>query len=377
MAGITVASLKQFDRDFDTGREDRAAEVRGDFLKAFPKSRIPNLAVDDYVIGHQTPTFCAYVEAKTHDWANIKGATAEKFGIYYGKTSEDETKKYRFTKRFGSDKRGAFEAVRIALASLINLGAARKLDFDAIDSNPLSQMFKAKILSLYFPDKFLNVCSGESLFALAKRLRLEHSDSPSQLQHLLLKEKLDRPLTRSWSNPKFTSFLFESFLNTPRDGAAVNAPSRNHRRVEDWDEIQANKDRFGKLAEEFAIEWERSRLRGAEMAKMVEKIEDMRDRPGFGFDYLSYSSPRQRRYIEVKSVAKRGGDHRFFLSANELVVSKSAERCAHYFFYLVEFDGKGRPCDLRAVRAKDVYNVCQMIPASYEVRVGLTKLRKR
>jgi len=43
---------------------------------------------------------------------------------------------------------------------LLDLGqkcAENTPDFSALDENPLSQMFKAKILSLYFPERFLNV----------------------------------------------------------------------------------------------------------------------------------------------------------------------------------------------------------------------------
>ena len=38
---------------------------------------------------------------------------------------------------------------------------------EAFDANRLSQMFNAKILSLYFPNRFLAVCSKEALEVLA------------------------------------------------------------------------------------------------------------------------------------------------------------------------------------------------------------------
>jgi hypothetical protein len=58
--------------------------------------------------------------------------------------------------------------VKAALLDLVALGATDHPDFAAIGANPLSQMFKAKILSLYFPERFLAVCSSEHLEMLGE-----------------------------------------------------------------------------------------------------------------------------------------------------------------------------------------------------------------
>lgn len=100
--------------------------------------------MDDYVIGKGTDSFCAYVEPKTKAWANIEGATASKFGIYFGRTKSDPKKQYRFTRKFGDTRSEAFMEVKKALLDLIEAGKAK--DFSSIDNNLLSPMFKAKIL---------------------------------------------------------------------------------------------------------------------------------------------------------------------------------------------------------------------------------------
>ncbi len=167
---LNAAQLRDFESAYDVTHEDIAAQARGEFLNAFPITSLSHLELDNYVIGHQRPTFCAHVEAKTRPWANIQGATSEKFGIYFGKTKTDPEKKYRFTRRFGDTRDDAFRSVKTALLQLIQLGQAAQLDFSEIDKSPLSQMFKAKILSLYFPDKFLNVCSANHLGNMFKTL---------------------------------------------------------------------------------------------------------------------------------------------------------------------------------------------------------------
>ena len=57
------------------------------------------MTIDDYVIGRGESSFCKQVEQTTKLWAGIQGATSEKFGVYFGKTKQDPTKKYRATKK--------------------------------------------------------------------------------------------------------------------------------------------------------------------------------------------------------------------------------------------------------------------------------------
>ncbi len=85
-------------------------------------------------------------------------------------------------------------------------------DFEKIDNNPLSQMFKAKILSLYFPEIYLNVCSAEHLEKIASELQLPDGAFISEYQHLFYEEKLKSNVTKNWSNPKFMSFLYVKFI---------------------------------------------------------------------------------------------------------------------------------------------------------------------
>src|SRR5262245_26991515 len=101
------AQLKEFDRDFDTSYEDRAGQTRGAFLEAFPLERLKDMTVDEYVIGRRQPTFCDHLEQRTRPWANILGATAFKFGIYYGHTKSDPRQQYRFVKRAGKTPKEA------------------------------------------------------------------------------------------------------------------------------------------------------------------------------------------------------------------------------------------------------------------------------
>jgi Domain of unknown function (DUF3883) len=100
----------------------------------------------------------------------------------------------------------------------------------------------------------------------------------------------------------------------------------------------------------------------------IKDIEDRRDRPGYGHDFLSFSTNSDHRYIEVKCVAKVNDGYRFFLSDNEHQTSLSKEHEDGYYFYLVYFGSNGEPVELEAVAAKHLYPRVEMLPSSYEVR---------
>lgn len=368
---ISAGVLNAFDRTYDTTHEDIAAQVRGEFLQAFPLKSLGEIKLEDYVIGRQQPTFCTHVEVKTRPWANIQGATSEKFGIYFGKTKTDPNKIYRFTRRFGKTQDEAFHSVKAALLSLVRLGEASDPDFAEIDANPLSQMFKAKILSLYFLDSFFNVCSADHLEMLGVELGYGEGRPASEYQHLLLEVKRSNATTRTWSNPKFMAFLYDTYMRGERKPTStVQKPRKKAHRTVNFEDIQGQRDAIGKAAEAFALEWEKQRLEGLNLGHLVSKIEDRHDRPGFGYDFLSHTSQKQRRFIEVKSVGKLpGGEgHRFFLSDNEHRVSQSADHRGAYFFYLVFFNGNGLPVDLKPIHADELYRLSEMSPASYVVR---------
>jgi hypothetical protein len=200
---MQMKDLEKFESEYDTSREGTALQTRGHFIRSFPLQSLGEMTIDEYVIGHGEPSFCYLVESGTKSWANIQGATSFKFGIYFGRTKSDPTRKYRFTAKFGTSKEDAFSSVKAALLDLVALGAEDSPDFKGIDANPLSQLFKAKILSLYYPQRFLSMCSSEHLRMMAEFLDYPKDLAFSQYQSLLLETKQENSTTRKWSGPKF------------------------------------------------------------------------------------------------------------------------------------------------------------------------------
>lgn len=374
-SSLDDVSLAKFSAEYDASHEATALRTRGVFIKEYPLASLGKLTLEKYVIGHHDPTsFCYLVEAGSKAWANIQGATSRKFGVYFGRTRSDPTRKYRFAERFGTNDREAFAAIKEALFTLVALGAEEHLNFKAIDANPLSQMFKAKILSLYYPDRFLAVCSSEHLEMLGGILGFDGDLPSSQYQKLLLQAKRDNPVARNWSAPKFMAYLYKVYI---RADLSVESPvekphTKHHRRV-DFEEMQNQRREIGRAAEEYALDWEKERLTGAGLEHLIEKIDDRRERPGYGHDFLSFNAANEPRYIEVKCVAKLNDGYRFFLSENEHETSLTKEHREGYYFYLVFFGTGGKPSEVLAVLAQQFYSHADLAPSSYEARFRRTK----
>jgi hypothetical protein len=156
----------------------------------------------------------------------------------------------------------------------------------------------------------------------------------------------------------------------------IEKPRTKRRRRVDFEELQNERAEIGRIAEEFALEWEKTRLRGADLKHLVSQIEDRRSIPSYGHDFRSFTSIDEERFIEVKCVARIADGHRFFLSENELETSRSKEHRANYYFYLVYFDGKRNPVELEPMLAERLYTNADMVPLSYEVRFDRRKFSK-
>ena len=374
------AEARDYDRGYEADWEDEAHAQRGEFLRRFPLADLSSLTLGKYAIGQNGhETFCYWVEPGTRKWAKIVGATADKFGVYYGKTKSDRTERFRYTKKFSSgmpaqgEERAAFRKVRGALTDLLAAGDA--LDFLAIDLNPLSQMLKAKILSLYFPDKYLPICSADNLRDLAPEFGLDDA-SPSEIQHRVLTAKASSPGVRTWSTLKYMAFCYEQILrNRPalrtHSSTEAKAKRSGKDRKVDYEKLMALWRELGKKSEAFALAQEQARLISMDQAGLARQIKDRTSHPGYGFDFESFSGSGHPRYIEVKTFTAIDAENsRFFLSQNEYRVATDPKMRDHYYFYLVVYGADHEPADCQMRSAKHVLEQAEMEAQSYLVRLG-------
>jgi hypothetical protein len=317
--------IRAFERLYDGAWEQwevQAHRQREEFVRQYPSKRLSTLRMDDYVIGlvpHRG--YCYWAESKTKKWASIQGGTAQKFGIYFGKWGKQSKRRYRFKPSYGDASTPPAQVFRRVKGYLLDLIAqGRRRDFRALDENPLPQVFKAKLLSLYYPKQYINICSERALKHYADVLGVE-SKSCAETQHRLLAHRTAVP--RDWSSWKFTRFLFHTF---PFRGATEAAePQRCVKRGKpssrepDFEALQRELRKIGRASEKYALAFEKDRLRGIGLPWRVQDVGRM---PAYGYDLESSVNGRLERRIEVKTARSKAAEgFRFFVTAHELATS--------------------------------------------------------
>lgn len=384
-------------------------KVRDSFVRYYTPKRINEMPLDHYAIGNYLPkrgyNFCYTLERNLDGLGRIIGATSIKFGIYYGKVRSDQTDKYRFSKKFGTTKDAAYEQVKKSIIELITAG--KKEDIKTIINNRFSPMFKGKILSTYFPDKYLNIFSDEHLEYFLMKLNLDTeeliwSDAVVKRDALVEFKNNDSEM-KNWSLDIFSSFLYETFgrparenetsdkrkgvLNDYRtpDFPTIIKPEWIEMNIEEPNSVppkaktkpKSNPDyekearklkKYGDRGEKIVLDMELDKLsKKPNLAKKVKKAKY----DYLGYDIKSYEENGTPIYIEVKATTSKVGSANFYLSANEL---EKAKELPNYKIYMV-FDILSTKPKVWVIPNpfKPKNNKVSMIATSYKVTINASK----
>jgi hypothetical protein len=403
---MKITELRDYQIEFEKIRTDYNSgfkeinALRKKFTSDYPINRITNLTKDEYVIGKGESTFCNRIENELNDWGNIHGSPAIKFGLYFGRYGQDQTKKYRIgRKEYGDEENIALKKILSAIVELLD----NKDDFEILKKNPISPMYKGKLLSVYYPDDFLNIFSAKHLNYFINVFGLDN-DSKSELdkQALLLNFKNSDKVMKEWSVYEFSKFLYKSFGN-PNDEIKEENISKELKgfKLKDFPPIESLKftyvnlqtnefpepkekpngtkidysnrskkfKRIGDRGEQIVLRAERQFLKSNEkkdLAKLVDQISDRDD--SAGYDIKSYELDGTEKLIEVKSTMKKIGKSNIFLSANELRV---AENRNNYYFYIIYEVGSKKP-KIWKIKSLDLLNDRNIVkePVLYKLNMN-------
>lgn len=392
-------------------------EKRQKFLKLFPKEKLSELQLEDYALQkgevESKNSFCYWLENELESLGNIHGATARKFGIYFGVSkSEPDKYKWRITSRFGETKEEAFNNVKQAIISLIN--SAENNNLDEIRENPLSNLFKGKILSTYFPEKFLNVFDNKHLEYFLDKLDLIYSNTDDEIskRKILLDFKNKDAVMSKWSNYEFSKFLYFSF---GRPSKKEKAPAELKEYLEsktDYPKIEDINAKFidlginpenielekkerkplgkivdferenkinkflGNRGEEIVYNLEKKHLQDMGKTELANKIKWVsKEDDSLGYDILSFEENGTEKYIEVKSTSQpENCNANFLISSNQY---SKAKKLKNYYFYIV-FCAKGKEPKVWKIKEPLQYENkgLTLMPISYRVIINTLKESK-
>jgi hypothetical protein len=184
-------------------------------VNRFPPDKLGDtLTLETYVIG-KPDSFCYWVEHKTIDLGKMRINNAGDYGVYFNA----EAKKYcikdgRSIKEVDdSTARTRFSEIKTQLIDLI--GYAKVNEIDNILKVPVYRHFKEKIISLYFPDKYLAIFFEDHIDHFLKKLGLFTENvvglDPIRKKQALLDFKNADPVMKSWLPNEYMDFLYEMF----------------------------------------------------------------------------------------------------------------------------------------------------------------------
>jgi len=411
-------NLKEAQARFEARIEDliknrkKLYALRKKFVNKFSPEFIRDMPLELYAIGNKEAgrgeNFCYILERKLGDLGSIVGATAFKFGVYYGKTSSDPEEKYRFTKKFGSTYQEAFREVKKEVLSLLKAGEDENLE--EIVSNKLSPMFKGKILSTYFPERYLNTFSDGHLKHYLTHLNIDTPEliktDPVFKREALVEFKNQDAIMGKWPLDIFSTFLDEEYPGKPISRGNIESnqdPLRDYRQPQfpvnpqaEWIDLEikspkitnsdgykgnrnSNPDyekearilkKLGDRGEKIVYDLEKERLSKQGNKTLAEKVERAKY-DHLGYDIKSFEENGKPRYIEVKTTRSKMGAANFFLSINELNRANELQNYYVYIVYEIESE-KPKVWPLKNPFNPENKNVVKT-PISFRVNINVQK----
>src|SRR6056297_1635018 len=296
------------------------------FTNHFKQGKLQNLELKDYALGkaNYKETFCYNLEFTLDSLGSMGASPSTKFGIYYGKYKGKEGTKYWFTERYGKTQDEAFSKIKSELNKLYVAGLNG--DLESIKSNMLAPNFRAKILSTYFPEKYLPIFSNAHLSHYLVQFNL---DTPEILKsdvyekrRILLDFKNEDPIMKSWTNDIFSYFLYTIY---------PKAPGKEQSKDSDYIKLAEKNKIIGNRGEKLVIEHEKEKLRKVNLEGLASKVKKV-EYDWIGYDIDSFDIEGNPISIEVKSTTNKIGLTNFHISSNEL---EKAHNIPNYRLYIV------------------------------------------
>jgi hypothetical protein len=382
---MNLEELRKKQASFEGNRQELQKEVRkleklrNDFVKKYSYEKIKELPIEKYVVGHgDKDTFCYWIETKLMELGKIKGGTTaeRKFGVYFSK----KYNKYITIPKWGENGYVAFEKIKKSILALLEAGKAGNIR--KIKTSPLSPMFKGKILSTYFPEKYLNIFSEAHLDHYISELGIEDPNLKGEIDKRkhLMDFKNDDSVMKDWSIYEFSNFLYNQ-IGRPIKGKSDNKWGQSSkrevvsskikeyleidyeiiRRVKpefvdfdikgkivsnenesktthsgkkaDFEKENRRNKRLGERGEDVVVLAEQNYLKKIGRKDLSEKVKQVSKKDdSLGYDVLSYNEDGTEKYIEVKSTKSKMGTANFIISENQIRKSKSLE---NFYVYIV------------------------------------------
>lgn len=204
--------------------------LRKEFVSEFDRDTLENLTLEQYAMKTgDKKNFCYRLEREQIGMGDIRNATAKKFGIWVRKA----TGEYDFTKKYGKTAGEAFSVIRDELCKLVDAGETD--DYTAIRNNKIAPIVRFKILSMYYPNKFLTIHSERHLLYFCEKANVPFTmdDDELVLQRKLILWKNSQTKIRDYSLLEYVAYLYKEFGVPPTVDKGLTEKKSRLRKLKD------------------------------------------------------------------------------------------------------------------------------------------------
>lgn len=245
---MATSNLGELAKNYNLPQEtiEKWESERALFTNKFPIEDLRTLPLDQFVQGTDDNSFCYWLEFKKIGFG-IGGGNASKFGIYKTNkegellyvTGSQKSKKYLQLGEAKAYYTSLLDKIILALDYTKNdqIERIKELEF------PMWNMVLQKILSIYYPDKFLAIGSPAVLIDCAQELNLTGIDlnpkNSIQINYECKKAISNMPECKDWSYAKVGEFVWANFKREKGESISgkqywLYAPGENAR---NWEEF--------------------------------------------------------------------------------------------------------------------------------------------
>lgn len=368
--------------------------VREEFVKKFDVDKILKMNIDDYVIGKAgieekgKDSFCYLIETGMIKLGEMRGARVSKFGVWYSKKESS----YGYTKKFGTSLDEAFNNVKKEIYNLLK--SAENDDYDKINNCKIADIFRGKILSTYYPDKYICIFIEEDIDKFLNALDIEYDTSKittiEAKKSLLQQYKENNKYFKDKKIYYFVNFLYKTFAQELKIQNTVAGKIDSKIEIVDYDyfirtarkkgqvyrsretdyeKINRNKKDVGNRGEKAILEYERDKLIEAGLIELAKKVA-ICDNDAIGYDIISYDLDGSEMHIEVKTFSGSNYNMDFYITDNELECLKKDEK--YHIYYLHDIKNKPK-CHIVKISELLENEKDYLTPILYKVSIGLKK----
>ena len=206
--------------EYDVDVEEAEEKRRLEFIERFPIKSIAHLKLDEYVQGTGKDNFSYWLEFKNVLFG-IGGGNASKFGLYKASDGKYYTISGKKKVELSGEKlRAHFDDVKSGIVKALEYTNKNQISEISKLDIPVWNMVLLKILTIYYPEKFITVASPDLLIACALEMELQdillEAENSIQINYECRRKLGTQTELVEWSYSKIGHFVWEKFFEDSR-----------------------------------------------------------------------------------------------------------------------------------------------------------------